>query len=197
MKNSEHEKELSADEILEALPDVAMSNLSGINSYYIKTKKDLDKFSKEIEYDDLWTNKSDDDIKDIIPQLLALGLKHTVTDFLGKISQPRINPEFYGSDNYLTKEMRVMLYRCIRELVNNIVKHANAEYIFVKLSTHTNNVSVVVHDNGTGFDPESVTIGLGLGNIANYIISQNGIMAIHTEYGKNTEINLNIELNHD
>lgn len=48
--------------------------------------------------------------------------------------------------------IRAMLFRSIRELLYNVVKHARADQAWVRLSQSGNELRIVVVDNGTGFN---------------------------------------------
>ena len=57
-----------------------------------------------------------------------------------------------------------MLYRLAQEALNNIVKHARAECADVVLERSAEYLSLIVEDNGVGFDLSSVgSIGGGVG----------------------------------
>ena len=183
--------EVSADKILELIPPVAMIRPSG--NYMIKAKEDLDDFLKGAELSDRWTDNLKED-SNLISTLLQNGLKGSVELFLNGIKTPRIYSEFKCNNDNIAIEMSAMLYRCIRELIMNAQKHANANLILVRLATYVSHVSATVFDNGISFDPKSTTIGHGLGNIADYVVAQNGIMRISTTSGAGTEINFDIEL---
>ena len=52
----------------------------------------------------------------------------------------------------LTEEMASLLFRCARELVMNVVKHAKAQHVVIKVATQANSISITVEDDGAGFD---------------------------------------------
>jgi signal transduction histidine kinase len=78
-------------------------------------------------------------------------------------------------------------------LVNNAVKHAQATAINVQLMIDNGVVSLTVHDDGIGFDPQTVHYGIGLENIRNRIALYNGKMTIHSSPDAGTEISIEIE----
>jgi PAS domain S-box-containing protein len=64
----------------------------------------------------------------------------------------------------LPPEVKVAFYRITQEALNNVAKHANAGHAHVKLSCKTDEVSLSISDDGTGFDINEVQGGsLGLG----------------------------------
>ena len=59
-------------------------------------------------------------------------------------------------------EMRVMLFRAVRELLFNVVKHAGVDSARVRLShPGRDSILIEVFDEGAGFDTEKVDIGNG------------------------------------
>jgi signal transduction histidine kinase len=62
------------------------------------------------------------------------------------------------------KNLRHLLFRLVRELLFNVVKHAEVEEAFVFLVEAENRLRLVVEDEGKGFDPDqSLGDGTGLG----------------------------------
>ena len=60
---------------------------------------------------------------------------------------------------------RVNLYRIIQELVNNTLKHAKATQIYFLMEKNKNQVSILLKDNGVGFEFEKAQAGMGIQNI--------------------------------
>src|SRR5690606_6628135 len=85
--------------------------------------------------------------------LLRYGLKVSLADFCAAI--PAADFHYYGDEGRLPSKMEIMVYRCIHELVNNALKHAEATHINVQLVQEVNRVSFTVQDNGKGFDQKT------------------------------------------
>lgn len=63
----------------------------------------------------------------------------------------------------LPPEVKVSLYRIAQEAVNNIIKHSDASEAFVHFNSQSDQVELVIGDNGKGFDLNQVTAtSLGL-----------------------------------
>ena len=59
-----------------------------------------------------------------------------------------------------------MMYRLAQEALNNVAKHARADHVDVVLERSAEHVSLIIEDNGVGFDASNAeTIGEGLGLI--------------------------------
>jgi signal transduction histidine kinase len=57
-------------------------------------------------------------------------------------------------DAPLEDNVRAMIFRSVRELLYNVVKHAEADRARVRLGQAGNDIRIVVEDNGIGFTPE-------------------------------------------
>lgn len=66
-----------------------------------------------------------------------------------------------GSPERLAPEVESTIYRVVQEALTNVAKHAGAERVEVSVSRSNGAVSVVVEDDGRGFDP-SQPGGFGL-----------------------------------
>jgi PAS domain S-box-containing protein len=55
----------------------------------------------------------------------------------------------------LSDEVRTALYRSVRELLHNVVRHAAAERAAVSVNRSDDHIRIVVEDDGMGFDPEA------------------------------------------
>ena len=61
------------------------------------------------------------------------------------------------TDDLLEEEQRVMLFRNIRELLTNIIKHARASKVEIVLESDDNEIRITVQDDGIGFNPELIS----------------------------------------
>ncbi len=69
----------------------------------------------------------------------------------------------------------VQLYRIIQEFLSNVLKHAKASKMLIHLRDSLKLFSVVLSDNGVGFELNSLSKGMGLKNIESRIKSMNAI----------------------
>jgi PAS domain S-box-containing protein len=86
------------------------------------------------------------------------------------------------------------LYRIAQEQLHNIDKYAFATLIELKLCIQNGNISMVIADNGTGFDMQQKKKGIGLTNIFNRAESYSGQARIITEPGKGCTLIIEIPL---
>ena len=77
--------------------------------------------------------------------------------------------------------------RLVQELVSNVLKHAQATRLTVQLTREGQQLSLLVEDDGVGFDPTSVQdSGLGLRSLAIRVENLNGTLSIDSTPGKGT-----------
>ena len=128
--------------------------------------------------------------------LLRFGLKVSLSDFCDSV--PGVSFHYFGDEVRLSEKLEVLVYRCIHELVNNALKHANAELINVQLVQEEGRVSFTVQDNGKGFDPEMNAEGMGLKNIRQRIAAFDGDLNIYSSSsGTEVHVEFNLGGTHD
>ena len=57
-----------------------------------------------------------------------------------------------GPEIRLPPDVQVALYRIVQEVLNNIVKHAHAEHVEVRIDRQPDQIRITVRDDGRGFD---------------------------------------------
>ncbi len=123
--------------------------------------------------------------------LLRHGLKEAVQQYCADMERPdlQLDVQVRGNFEDITQDFQLTLYRIIQELVQNVIKHAKATRAFVQLYHIDGIISLTVEDNGIGFDPDSLhDKGMGISNIRNRIVLQNGRMSINSASGDGTSI---------
>jgi signal transduction histidine kinase len=95
-------------------------------------------------------------------------------------SQAHLNVEIKDAAAVsLSLPMREHLYQLAREGVNNALKHAKAERITIRLEVTPALITLIVSDDGVGFDPKTRrSKGLGLQSIALRATAVRGRLAI-------------------
>jgi signal transduction histidine kinase len=104
------------------------------------------------------------------PALDTAGLNPTLEGLCHEFGRrTRLAIEYTGANlPVLPDRSNICLYRFLQEALTNVAKHAQATQVRVKLSASATEVSVVVEDNGRGFDekagqlPEGQPKGIGL-----------------------------------
>ena len=90
-------------------------------------------------------------------------------------------------DRRLPAEIETMLYRTVQEALTNVIKHAEASRVTVRLSRRENVVVLSVQDDGKGFDAQSVRDGgLGLVGMRERAALLGGRFVVETSEGAGT-----------
>ncbi|MDR1381995.1 MAG: PAS domain-containing sensor histidine kinase [Tannerella sp.] len=87
--------------------------------------------------------------------LIDFGLKAAINDLLKTIrSSTNIHVHLEDSmeDHILPKNKEIAVYRIIQEATNNIIKHARAGNMRIKLESDAENICTHIEDDGKGFD---------------------------------------------
>ncbi|MEC3966404.1 type IV pili methyl-accepting chemotaxis transducer N-terminal domain-containing protein [Flagellimonas halotolerans] len=95
------------------------------------------------------------------------------------------------------------IYRVTQEAVNNAIKYADANYILVSINHTDNLLSVVIDDDGKGFDPTVLERppknnsegGMGVFFMKERISYINGRLFINSSPGEGTRVTINYNLN--
>jgi signal transduction histidine kinase len=94
----------------------------------------------------------------------------------GKLSVQLVIVGFGDTDRYAAAFLND-LYRMLQELLHNVVKHAQAAHVLVEVIEHEQEVSVVVDDDGVGFDKDNIVEGKGLETVRSKIAYLKGRVA--------------------
>ncbi len=108
----------------------------------------------------------------MVPDILQkYGLEKAIRHFTDRIRQMRkidIQVESHELDeSKLDGTSQLMLYRIVQEAVNNALKYAEAGRIHIQLTADENELSVMIEDNGKGFDVNQIKEkgGIGMRNL--------------------------------
>lgn len=137
-------------------------------------------------------------IYDLRPMALDdLGLIPTLTKYLATVEEyhKMTNIEFvyFGKDTRLPQKYEVALFRLIQEAVHNALKHAQPRTIQVKVEILSEQVYVIVKDDGSGFDVNVQKSGsYGMMGMRERVEILDGLLSIHSKQGAGTVISIKI-----
>ncbi|MGZ4036178.1 MAG: tetratricopeptide repeat-containing sensor histidine kinase [Bacteroidia bacterium] len=133
--------------------------------------------------------------------LLKAGLVSAVREFINKISDIgslKINLEIVGLNERLDQVKEGVMFRVLQEIISNIVKHAKASEVTIQLIRHENELSLLVEDNGIGFNVKDKLNdeggGIGLKNIQSRVQFLNGQIFYDSYEGKGTTVSIEVPL---
>ncbi|MGD0300477.1 MAG: sensor histidine kinase [Bryobacteraceae bacterium] len=133
---------------------------------------------------------------------IAMGLRPAMLDLLGlgpalewqtreysRRYKTPIQLDVAGDLRDLPDPHRTYLYRIVQEGLTNCARHAQAKNIRVSLKDSNGQLAVTVEDDGVGFDQHGgVSYGLGLLGITERVRELCGNIAIQSEPGKGTRL---------
>jgi PAS domain S-box-containing protein len=132
------------------------------------------------------------------PVLYELGFEAAAESLAEQIQEQQgILIDFYNDaqPKPMSDELRILLFKTLRELLINIVKHAQAQKAKVSLKREDDNIQITVEDEGVGFDaskidPYGKTIRFGLFNIRERLESIGGDVVVESKPGYGTRVTL-------
>lgn len=128
--------------------------------------------------------------------LLQEGIGHALYYFCKTVQESSKLPIsflYYDKHTRFQQEFEVSVYRMIQELIQNIIKHANATKAIVQLNHINNLLSITVEDNGGGFNINQTKNSLGLKGIQNRVRIFNGYFDIKTSSTSGTTVFLEFD----
>lgn len=128
------------------------------------------------------------------PLLRHAGLQAAIDDHIHKAMERtglRISLKVKNIPSSIPLEWSLGLFRMFQESLQNIVKHAKATAVVVKLSGSSKGIGLSVIDNGKGFDKDNKRgqqKGLGLISMQERLRLLNGLFNIHSRSGGGTKV---------
>lgn len=113
---------------------------------------------------------------------------------LGKARKTEIRFFAFNMDESVEGNLGEEARLVTQELIINALKHAEASEINVQLSRIDHILSIVVEDNGKGFNPDTVAHGVGLHSIQERVGRLGGSISFETGKGAGTSVFVDIPL---
>lgn len=203
LKGQEDERSRIAKDLHDGLGSL----LSGTKLSFMNVKENLLLSPEHTKLFDKSISMLDNTIGDLrkvaqnlMPEaLVKFGLQDAVRDFCDTIQSTsglKVNCQHFGAVRRLDNTAEVFIYRIIQELVNNVIKHAEAKEVIIQLTFEPTKIRITVEDDGKGFDKGILTnaTGAGMANINYRMQYFNGSSDIITEPGKGTSVNIELML---
>jgi len=155
---------------------------------------DDDLYKKSVELIESAGNEVRKIAHNLMPEvLLKFGLISAVEELCKQINKGgviKVSFQSYNMEERLASSTEIMLYRILQELLNNILKHAEATYVIVQFNRHEEKLNVIVEDNGRGFNAKSTSKGnsIGLETIKTRVNYLRGELNIDSKPGVGTTV---------
>jgi signal transduction histidine kinase len=182
-----------------------------VNQVLTTTKLYLDLALTSTELKDDLIKKSNENIVSVIneirqlsrslmdPSIDDLGLIDSINDLIENINLTQtiqVSLEADASiEAELGKKQKLTAFRIVQESLNNVMRHAEAKNVAIKLFHRPDYALLKVEDDGIGFNPHLVKRGAGLKNIQNRVYLINGTHSITSHPGKGCKLSISFPLN--
>lgn len=164
-----------------------INRLRKIQSLAVHTQSEISKLMKELR-----------------PTLLdELGLPAAISRYAKDSLEPlgtKVSTEFKGVDERLPSEIEVTLFRIAQGTIGNIMEHAEAKNVSIRLECTANECILHVEDDGKGFDVSKITRvdksgrGAGLFTMKERARLVGGECSVKSQPGKGTRIVVKVPL---
>ena len=162
-------------------------------------KKNQEAFEKLKHILQTTTQEVKDISRDLMPSVLRdYGLVKALQFLCQTVddtNQVKLHFQTYGLTQEPDESRKVGLYRIAQELINNTLKHAQAQKIDLQLIEHPDSIVLSVEDNGRGFTPSESkehSHGFGLKNIETRVKLLSGTFTIDSSPKQGTLVTVEI-----
>lgn len=135
-------------------------------------------------------------------QIERLGLAkaiQSIIDRTAKSTEIIFTSHIDSIDKLLQPEVEISLYRIVQECITNIIKHSQAKEVILNVSKGSEDISVMISDDGVGFSPEKAAAnsskhGFGLKGMSERVKLFKGKFNIEASPGNGTTFNIIVPL---
>ena len=112
--------------------------------------------------------------------LLDYGLEKGLKEFINKLNlvySSTIELNFRGNSKSIESTLEIVIYRIVIELINNSIKHGNADLISVEVKFYLKRIEIIYKDDGIGFNLKKelkYSGGIGLLSMLNRLATVHG-----------------------
>jgi len=138
----------------------------------------------------------------LIPEELNFGIFPALENLSDKVNassktKMEINIPEEIKEIKFQKQNELSIYRIVQEVVNNMIKHADASSIDLSISKLENSLIINIKDNGKGLDDDSISKSSGIGwkNINARVHMMDGKIKIESEKLAGTQIEITLPQN--
>ena len=126
-------------------------------------------------------------------ELVRFGLVAAINTLLENLNEEEINAQFHSNqgEERLEPLKEIQLYRIVQEALQNVLKHARANNLFIQLNKHQEHLTLMIEDDGKVIVQDSEE-GMGLKNIKQRVQLLKGIFTIDSAPERGTILNIQI-----
>lgn len=203
----EEDRNRIALELHDSVGSQISANIHQLEAVIEKLKSSNDLISDEIRAVVQSSKEVSEELRSIshtlIPRVLIdFGIVAALQGLVNRINAGnKCKVEFINSFTgvELDQEIELNLYRITQELLNNALKHAQADHIFVQLVKNDQRLVLMIEDNGIGFDLEKLrhSEGIGLNNVETRTKVLGGELNIESAPNRGTVIIIEVPIDED
>ncbi|MEL6257080.1 MAG: sensor histidine kinase, partial [Bacteroidota bacterium] len=101
------------------------------------------------------------------------------------------------AESHISPKAELQLYRVAQELLQNVIKHAHASEVFLQLTYEEDKLTLMLEDDGQGFDTKKVSSGMGMQNIQNRVAQIDGKLDFDSLIGQGTTVIIEVPTEKD
>lgn len=124
---------------------------------------------------------------------ISTALKNLCEEF-ARDNKIKIEFVSFGVPSDLNNKIQTYIYRIAQEGLSNIIKHSNSKEANVQLLGNSDQVNLIIQDDGSGFSVKETIKGNGLNNMKERAAILNGTVDILSNPGEGTTIAIKIPL---
>lgn len=122
-----------------------------------------------------------------------LGMIKMDVDRYEKAGELKIHLDLPEEDVSFEQDKEIFMYRMVQEILNNVIKHAQATEVFITIKVNKKDSLIHIKDNGKGFVLEEVNLGSGILNIKERCKFIGGTFDLKSVPGKGTSYQISIK----
>ena len=123
----------------------------------------------------------------VTPSLGTVGIAESMSELVQSVQLTKtVNVSLHIPSlccNTLEEDLQLAVYRITQEHITNILKHAKATHVSISLACSTTSLSLVISDDGVGFDTNQKAAGVGITNMINRANLYSGELSIQSGVG--------------
>lgn len=215
----EHEIRLKEKQIADAIQEASdnarsdigkelhdnITQILGASKMYLEMAKKGDKdtqmyLARSSEY----TQNAIEEIRKLSKGLTSdiisnVGLYEAVDNMIRdtmEVDQVKITCTLKGfKEDMLNNKFKLNLFRIVQEQINNILKHAKATTVKITLTQNKKSITLIISDNGVGFDTSKKQKGIGIANIKSRAALYQGTAVFTSKPGQSCTLTVSFPVN--
>ncbi len=200
INSQELERQSVAKDLHDGVGQTILAAKLNFLAYQNDNMKHKERFIAGLKFIDNASSELREIYEDLYPSLLSdMGLESTIRWYSkNSLEINKIKTVMkIQLEEQIPHNLEVDLYRIIKELFSNIIKHSGANFVKFSLFGKSGQINLSISDNGCGFNTlnqDTPKQGFGLNNIRQRVESHGGSFAVISSKGSGTSIKIIIRV---